>query len=107
MAHIAAAREEKVDSTKGIKIHVRSWLPETAPRAVVVICHGVNSHGGQYVWVGEQFAAGGLAAYALDLRGRGKSDGERFYVEDVADYVSDLSATIALAKSRHPGLQTF
>ncbi len=100
-------REERIDSTKGITIFVRSWLPESTPRAVVVICHGVNSHGGQYVWVGEQFVSRGFAAYALDLRGRGRSDGERFYVEDVADYVSDLANTIALAKSRHPGLPVF
>jgi acylglycerol lipase len=45
--------------------------------------------------------------YALDLRGRGKSDGERFYVEDVADYVSDVAGTVALAKSRNPGLPVF
>ena len=44
---------------------------------------------------------------ALDLRGRGKSEGERFYVEDVADYVSDVAATVALATSRHPGLRVF
>lgn len=109
MTSVASVREEEetVQSAKGFNIFVRGWLPETAPRGVVVICHGVNSHGGQYAWVGEQFASGGLAAYALDLRGRGKSDGERFYVEDIADYVSDLAATIALARSRHPGLSTF
>jgi acylglycerol lipase len=107
MATVANLIEERIDSTKGVKIFVRSWLPDTAPRAVVVICHGVNSHGGQYLWVGEQFAAKGLAAYALDLRGRGRSDGERFYVEHVADYVSDVAATVALAKSRHPGLPVF
>lgn len=107
MATVANQIEERIDSTKGISIFVRSWLPETAPRAVVVICHGVNSHGGQYMWVGEQFAAKGLAAYALDLRGRGRSDGERFYVEDVADYVSDVANTVTLAKSRHPGLPVF
>jgi len=107
MATLTQPLEEKIDSTKGIKIFVRSWLPQSAPRAVVVICHGVNSHGGQYGWVGEQFAAAGLAAYALDLRGRGKSDGERFYVEEVADYVADVGATIALAKSRHAGLPVF
>ncbi|HVG56365.1 MAG TPA: alpha/beta fold hydrolase, partial [Vicinamibacterales bacterium] len=38
---------------------------------------------------------------------RGRSDGERFYVEDVADYVSDVAATVALAKSRHAGLPVF
>jgi alpha-beta hydrolase superfamily lysophospholipase len=59
------------------------------------------------VWVGEQFAASGLAVYALDLRGRGRSDGERFYVEHVDDYVSDVAAVVALAKSREPGLPVF
>ena len=103
----ATAREERVESTKGIGINVRSWRPDTKPRAVVVICHGVNSHGGQYQWVGEQFESSGYAAYALDLRGRGKSDGERFYVEDVADYVADVSAVIGLAASRDPGVPLF
>ena len=107
MTMLANVHEERVDSTKGISIFVRSWLPETATRAVVVICHGVNSHGGQYIWAGEQLVAAGLAVYALDLRGRGRSDGERFYVEDVADYVSDVTATVKLAKSRHPGAPVF
>ena len=107
MATVANMSEERIDSTKGIKIFVRSWLPETTPRAVVVICHGVNSHSGQYQWSGEQLAAKGLAAYALDLRGRGRSDGERFYVEDIAEYVSDVANTVTLAKSRHPGLPVF
>jgi acylglycerol lipase len=107
MATVATAHEETIESAKGLGIFVRSWSPQSAARAVVVICHGVNSHGGQYAWVGEQFAAGGLVAYALDLRGRGKSDGERFYVEDVSDYVSDVANTVNLAKSRHPGLPVF
>ena len=107
MATIAIAHEEKIDSAKGFKIFVHSWIPDSRPRAVVVICHGVNSHGGQYTWAGEQFAGSGLAAYALDLRGRGKSDGERFYVEDIADYVADVANTVKLAKSRHPGLPVF
>lgn len=99
-------REEDFDS-RGVRIHYRSWTPEGAPRAVVVICHGVNSHGGQHAWTAEQFAARGLAVFALDLRGRGKSEGERFYVEDVADYVADVAGTIAIAKARHPGLPVY
>jgi alpha-beta hydrolase superfamily lysophospholipase len=45
--------------------------------------------------------------YALDLRGRGKSDGERFYVEKVDEYLSDVATLMALAKAREPGLPVF
>lgn len=99
-------KEEDID-VGGVKIHVRSWRPDGAPRAAVVICHGVNSHGGQYLWAGEQFAANGFATYALDLRGRGKSGGPRLYIDDVKEYVSDVAGVIKLAKSRDPGLPVF
>lgn len=107
MTMLAHVQEERIDSSKGVKIFVRSWQPEIAARAVVVICHGVNSHSGQYLWAGQQLAGAGLAVFALDLRGRGQSDGERFYVEDVADYASDVAATVRLAKSRYPGMPVF
>jgi len=103
----SAPTEETIKSLDGLNIFVRSWSPATTPRAVVVICHGVNSHGGQYLWAAEQFVDHGFAVYWLDLRGRGKSEGERFYVEDIAEYVGDLAATVNLAKSREPGLPVF
>jgi alpha-beta hydrolase superfamily lysophospholipase len=101
------AHEETFQGTGGLKIFFRSWRPTGSPRGVIVICHGVNSHGGQYLWPAQQFAASGLAAYAIDLRGRGKSGGERFYVDDVAEYVSDVAQLIGIAKSRDPGLKVF
>jgi acylglycerol lipase len=104
---MTATTEETFGSTGHANIFFRSWLPEAAPRAVVVICHGFNSHSGQYGWVAERFVEKGFAVYAPDLRGRGRSDGERFYVEKVGDYVDDLAGAIAIAKSRHPGLGVF
>jgi len=49
----------------------------------------------------------GYAAYAPDLRGRGKSDGERFYVDTIEDYAGDVDLAVKLAQSRHPGLPVF
>lgn len=103
----AGPTEAFIPSADGLKIFTRAWRPTEAPRAVVVICHGVNSHGGQYLWVAEQFVNHGFAVYWLDLRGRGQSEGERFYVDDIDDYVDDLTATVNLAKSREPGLPVF
>src|ERR1700736_5532471 len=106
MTHVLTptSREEKVAGVGGLNIFVRSWRPNGAARAIVVICHGFNAHSGQYQSVGEQFSARGLAVYALDLRGRGKSDGERFYVETFDDYVSDVSQCVALVMYREPGV---
>ena len=102
-----AATEATIEGVGGLSIFYRSWEPAGEPRAVVVICHGVNSHGGQHAWAAEQFVASGYAVFALDLRGRGQSEGERFYVEDVADYASDVGGTIAIARARYPGLKLF
>jgi alpha-beta hydrolase superfamily lysophospholipase len=100
-------REERVKGSWDLDLFVRSWRPQDKTRAVVAIVPGFNSHSGYYAWAAEQFAAKGFAVYAVDLRGRGQSDGERFYVETFEDYVSDVETLVTLAKSREPGLPIF
>jgi acylglycerol lipase len=91
----------------GLQIFFRSWRPSLAPRAAVVIVPGFNSHSAYYAWTAQELVADRLAVYALDLRGRGKSDGERFYVETFDDYVSDVSHGVALVKSMEPGVPVY
>ena len=91
----------------GLKIATTSWRPAGEPRAVMVLIHGFNAHSGYMAWPGEQFAARGLAAYALDLRGRGKSEGERFYVEEFSDYLTDVNTLVSRARSENPGLPVY
>lgn len=100
-------KEETLEGVGGVSIFMRSWQPAGDPRAIVAMVPGFNSHSGYFKWVGEQFAANGLAAYAVDLRGRGKSEGERFYVESISEYVSDVDLMVQTAKSRQPGLPVF
>lgn len=99
--------EERIDGPSGLKLFTRSWRPSGRSRAVVVLCHGFNSHSGQYVWTADQLLNHGFAVYALDLRGRGQSEGERFYVNDISEYVADVAAVVKVAKSREPGLPVF
>ena len=99
--------EEMFESKGGLKIFVRSWLPPTAARAVVVLVHGFKSHGGLFEWTAEQLVPRGFAAYALDLRGHGRSEGERLFVETFGDYVADVAGVVALSKTRHGGAPTF
>lgn len=100
------ATEERITGARNLGLHIRSWRP-AEPVAVVVICHGVNSHGGYYQWAAEQFVRDGIATHALDLHGRGRSEGERFYLERMSDYVEDVDALVELARSREPGLPVF
>jgi alpha-beta hydrolase superfamily lysophospholipase len=100
-------KEEFLDGTGGLKIFTRSWRPESTPRAVIVLSHGFNSHSGYYLWAAEQLLASGLAVHAFDYRGRGKSDGERYYIESFSEYQSDLDLVVKLARSREPGLPLF
>ena len=98
---------ESVEGPNGLRIFFRSLRPKEKARALIVIVPGFNAHSGYYTWVAQQFVDMGLAVYAVDLRGRGNSDGERFYVKDFDDYVSDVASVVAMAKSRELGLPLF
>jgi acylglycerol lipase len=104
---LSRKHEERVRTSRGVEIFVRSWLPGATPRAAVAICHGVKSHSGYYDWAAEQLVGQGVAVYALDLHGRGKSDGERFFLEKIEDYLEDVDTLVDLATSRQPGRPVF
>ena len=102
-------REEKIVTDPAVcSIFVRSWRPETgagawsssstaSTRTAATTCGWPSSS-----W------RSGLAVYALDLRGRGQSDGERFYVEKIGGLRRRrCDALVTLAKSREPGLPVF
>jgi alpha-beta hydrolase superfamily lysophospholipase len=99
--------EERFPGVGGLNIFMRSWRPTETARGVVVIVPGFNSHSGQYFWVADQLVARGLSVYALDHRGRGKSEGDRFYVDTVDEYVADVDTLVNLATSRERGLPVF
>ena len=98
--------EHWLDARPDLRIFLRHW-PAEQPRASLVICHGANSHGGHYFRAAEAFTAHGYAVTAPDLRGRGRSEGERFYTESIDDYVSDLSQAIEWARARNPELPIY
>ena len=107
MSGRATTAEGSFEGVGGLKIATHTWRPAGRARAVVVIVHGFNAHSGMYGWVADQLVADGLAVYALDLRGRGKSDGERYFVQKFSDYTGDLATFINLVKTREPGLPVF
>jgi alpha-beta hydrolase superfamily lysophospholipase len=72
-----------------------------------MVVPGFNAHSAYYAWTADQLVADRLAVYALDLRGRGRSDGERYYVDTFDDYAADVAGLMAVVKSKEPRLPVF
>jgi alpha-beta hydrolase superfamily lysophospholipase len=107
MTRLIAMTEGSFVGVGGLKIFTRAWRPVGRPAGIVVIVHGFNSHSGRYGWAADQFTSRGLAVYAFDLRGRGRSEGERFFVDRFDDYVADLAKFVTIVKEREPDLPVF
>jgi acylglycerol lipase len=99
-----AAHSESVFKAKdGTSLYEQSWRPEgaaTGGRTAFVIVHGLKDHGGRYAELAARLTAKGLTVHAADLRGHGRSEGERVWVEKFDDYVDDLAAYVALVQKR-------
>ena len=91
----------------GVQIEWRSWAPADPARAVVVISHGAGEHMGRYEHVAAGLRDAGLAVYALDHRGHGRSGGPRALIDRLDHAVADLDRLVALAGEQHPGLPVF
>jgi alpha-beta hydrolase superfamily lysophospholipase len=85
----------------------QAWLPLGNPRAVVVLAHGGLEHAGRYAHVADRFAADGLATYAIDFRGHGRSGGRAGQVERMSLLTDDLDRLARLASERHSGVPMF
>ena len=103
----ASEREGSFSGAGNVRIHWRAWLPEAEPRAVVVIAHGASEHAGRYGHVAARLLAEGYAAYAIEHRGHGHSEGRRAVIDRMANAVADLDSLVVLAAAEHPGAPVF
>ena len=76
-------------SGSGASIFYRCWAP-AEPRAVLLLAHGLAEHSGRYGDFASFFADAGIASYALDFPGHGRSDGTRGHVRDFQEYTDAL-----------------
>lgn len=108
MAESGAARAERTfDGVGGVRIVYDTWTPDPAagaPKAVVILAHGLGEHAGRYHHVARRFAAAGFITYALDHRGHGRSAGKRVYLKDIAEYTGDFGTLVGIARREHPDL---
>ncbi len=88
----------------GGKLYWQAWLPEAAPRAGVVLAHGYAEHLGRYEHVAAHFTARGIAVFALDHWGHGRSDGVPGFVPRFSAFTDGMEELLAVVEAAHPGL---
>jgi len=91
----------------GLSLFRQTWRPAGPTRAILINVHGLGDHSGLYPALVEHFTARGIAVYAPDVRGNGRSPGQRAYVERWEEYREDLERFVALVRREEPGRPIF
>ncbi len=98
--------EWKWKSRDGLEMSALGWKPDS-PKAIVVLIHGHGEHINRYQHVASAFVDAGYALQGFDLRGHGKSAGQRGHTPTYESLMDDITDFIGDARTRYPGLPVF
>jgi acylglycerol lipase len=97
-------QNDKFIAQDGAILGLSSWLPEAdAPKSVVIALHGMNDYARTFEFAGPYWAHRGIATYAYDARGFGRSP-ERGIWGGQDLMLADLRTAVAVARARYPGI---
>ena len=85
--------EGTVDSADGTKLAYRAW-PNPGAQIAFAIVHGLGEHAGRYERFARGMAKHGMETFAVDLRGHGKSPGQRGHVDAWSQWTDDAAAFV-------------
>ncbi|KST68670.1 alpha/beta hydrolase [Mastigocoleus testarum] len=91
----------------GVNLYYQSWHPQTEVRGVLSIVHGLGSHSSSYGNIVEHLIPRSYAIYTFDLRGHGRSDGQRGHINSWEEIRTDLKAFLQLVETQLPNLPQF
>jgi alpha-beta hydrolase superfamily lysophospholipase len=93
----------------GMALYYQAWIPREGQRknAVLINLHGLGDHSGLYPTLAAHFPAHGIALYAYDMRGNGRSPGQRAYLRRWHEYRGDLRAFVERVRKWEGDLPIF
>ena len=102
----AALAEDALTMEDGARLPLRAWLPEAAPKSVLLCLHGFNDSRNFMAEPAEALNAAGIAVYAYDQRGFGGAP-HRGVWPGAETLAADATTAARLLAARHPGLPLF
>ncbi|MEL6149291.1 MAG: lysophospholipase [Chloroflexota bacterium] len=83
-----------IRSADGTELHTQWWLPTDGLRAVVALVHGWSDHSGRYMNLVDRLVPVGIGVQGIDLRGHGRSTGQRGHINAWSEYRADVDALL-------------
>lgn len=95
------------EGSGGCKLFYKIWTPQTSPKAVVTLVHGVGEYIDRHHHLIEALIGSGYAAAGFDLRGHGRSEGQRGHIRAWEEYRQDLRLFLDRVRARFADLPLF
>ncbi|KAF0694649.1 Aste57867_14488 [Aphanomyces stellatus] len=93
--------EGSFQSSRGIQIYTRKYIPTDPYNTVLLFLHGVGEHCSRFHSTFETFAAHHIAVYAMDHRGHGRSGGKRHDCACFDEFTDDIAAFTKILRADH------
>jgi alpha-beta hydrolase superfamily lysophospholipase len=91
--------ERTITLRDGVHLALRVWTGPESGRGTVVIAHGLGEHAGRYEDLAYELVADGWEVQAADMRGHGRSAGERGVVPAVETIRDDIIEMLHFARA--------
>jgi alpha-beta hydrolase superfamily lysophospholipase len=99
--------ELELQSTDGLRLYAQEWAPDGEVTGLICLVHGLGEHSGRYAHMAEYFSSNGFAMISIDLRGHGKSAGQRGHSPSLEVMNDDFSLFLETARERFPNQHLF
>lgn len=90
----------KFQGFRGCQLYYQSWLPVQPSQAMIVLVHGLGAHSSVFQNVVQYLVPQGYEVYAFDLRGHGRSPGQRGHINQWKEFREDLRAFLRYIQSQ-------
>lgn len=91
----------------GLALYAQSWHPEEKARAVIGLVHGLGEHSGRYADLADRLTKAGYIIVAFDLRGHGRSEGQRGHTSSYNVLIRDIDSFQRKAREQFSQLPLF
>ncbi|MCK5688995.1 lysophospholipase [Myxococcota bacterium] len=99
----AEQSQKKINVKDGTSLILQRWKPESkSVAAELLLLPGYADHSARYREMAHFLADRGIATNALDLRGHGRSTGQRGYISNFQEYLDDVDSAFELLKETRP-----